>query len=87
LNAEEKFPIDVASIALIIAIWVRWHRNGLGSNSAVITTLAWGHLLAKNRTMPSSSRNATVFNVKRLLRSPRNTAWQVLVRATSWARA
>jgi hypothetical protein len=39
LNAEEKFLIDVASIALIIAIWVRWHRNGPGSNSDVITAL------------------------------------------------
>jgi len=28
MNAEEKFLIDVALVALIIAIWVRWRRNG-----------------------------------------------------------
>jgi hypothetical protein len=33
MNAEESFLIDVGLIALIIAIWVRWHRNGPGSNS------------------------------------------------------
>jgi hypothetical protein len=32
MNAEEKFLIDVALIALIIVIWVRWKRNGPGSN-------------------------------------------------------
>jgi hypothetical protein len=28
MNAEEKFLIDVALVALIIVIWVRWQRNG-----------------------------------------------------------
>jgi hypothetical protein len=28
MNAEEKFLIDVALVALIIIIWVRWRRNG-----------------------------------------------------------
>jgi hypothetical protein len=31
-TAEEKFLIDVGLIAIIIAIWVRWKRNGSGSN-------------------------------------------------------
>ena len=33
MNAQEKFLIDVALFALIIAIWVRWHRNGSGSDN------------------------------------------------------
>jgi hypothetical protein len=33
MNAEEKFLIDVALLALIIIIWVRWHRNGPGSDN------------------------------------------------------
>jgi len=33
MNAEEKFLIDVALFALIIAIWVRWHRSGSGSDN------------------------------------------------------
>jgi hypothetical protein len=33
MNAEEKFLIDVALFALIIMIWVRWQRNGSGSNN------------------------------------------------------
>jgi len=28
MNAEEKFLIDVALVALIIVIWVRWGRSG-----------------------------------------------------------
>jgi hypothetical protein len=28
MNAEGKFLIDVALIALIIVIWVRWRRTG-----------------------------------------------------------
>jgi hypothetical protein len=28
MNAEGKFLIDVALVALIIIIWVHWRRNG-----------------------------------------------------------
>jgi hypothetical protein len=30
MKAEEKFLIDVALVALIIVIWVRWRRYGSG---------------------------------------------------------
>jgi hypothetical protein len=30
MNAEEKFLIDVALFALIVAMWIRWHRKGSG---------------------------------------------------------
>jgi len=36
MNAVEKFLIDVALIALIIVIWVRWRRNGWGSHDGEV---------------------------------------------------
>jgi hypothetical protein len=33
MTAEEKFLIDVALVALIVLIWVRWRRNGPGSHN------------------------------------------------------
>jgi hypothetical protein len=32
-NAEERFLIDVALVALIVIIWVRWQRNGPSSHN------------------------------------------------------
>jgi hypothetical protein len=33
MNAEGKFLIDVALVALIIVIWVRWRRNETGNDN------------------------------------------------------
>jgi hypothetical protein len=42
MNAEEKFLIDVALFALIIAIWVRWRRSVTGSNRTMTAPTSRG---------------------------------------------